>query len=248
MLEWRLKAYRHWLTMKEPTWANVHYPPIDYQKHHLLLRAEDQEGRPKSLDEVDPELLETYEKLGIPLRERETARRRRGGCGVRQRFGRPPRSRRSWPNWASSSARSPKPCRSIRSWCRNISARWCPTRTTSSRRLNSGRLQRRLLLLHPERRALPDGAVHLFPHQRQGHRPVRAHPDHCRRRRLRQLSRRLHRADARHESVARRRRRTGRARQRARSNIRPCRTGIPATRKARAASTTSSPSAASAAA
>ena len=71
MLEWRLKAYRHWLTMTEPTWPNVHYPPIDYQEHHLLLRAEDERRGPKSLDEVDPELLETYEKLGIPLKERE---------------------------------------------------------------------------------------------------------------------------------------------------------------------------------
>jgi Fe-S cluster assembly protein SufB len=70
MLEWRLKALRHWLTMKEPSWQNVHYPPIDYQKI-VYYAAPKQKAAPKSLDEVDPKLLETYEKLGIPLRERE---------------------------------------------------------------------------------------------------------------------------------------------------------------------------------
>src|SRR3984957_5829330 len=71
MLEWRLKAYRHWLTMKEPEWANVHYPPIDYQKIVYYAAPKTNADRPKSLDEVDPELLRTYEKLGIPLEERE---------------------------------------------------------------------------------------------------------------------------------------------------------------------------------
>jgi Fe-S cluster assembly protein SufB len=71
MLDWRLKAYRQWLTMKEPTWANVHYPAIDYQKIIYYSAPKTNKDRPKSLDEVDPELLATYEKLGIPLRERE---------------------------------------------------------------------------------------------------------------------------------------------------------------------------------
>jgi Fe-S cluster assembly protein SufB len=69
MLDWRLKAYRHWLTMKEPTWANVHYPPIDYQGIVYYSAPKTQAG-PKSLGDVDPQLLETYEKLGIPLKER----------------------------------------------------------------------------------------------------------------------------------------------------------------------------------
>src|SRR5216117_276857 len=68
MLEWRLKAYRHWLTMKEPTWANVHYPRIDYQSIIYYSAPKSTKG-PKSLEEVDPELLKTYEKLGIPLAE-----------------------------------------------------------------------------------------------------------------------------------------------------------------------------------
>jgi Fe-S cluster assembly protein SufB len=70
MLEWRLRAYRHWLTLEqhEPTWANVHHPPIDYQE--ISYYAAPKAG-PKSLDEVDPELLKMYEKLGVPLKERE---------------------------------------------------------------------------------------------------------------------------------------------------------------------------------
>jgi Fe-S cluster assembly protein SufB len=70
MLEWRLKAYRHWLTMKEPSWQNVHYPPIDYQSIVYYSAPKVKKDAPKSLEDVDPKLLETYEKLGIPLRER----------------------------------------------------------------------------------------------------------------------------------------------------------------------------------
>lgn len=70
LLEWRLKAYRHWLTLKEPNWAAVHHPPIDYQDAYYYASPKTGDG-PKSLDEVDPELLKTYEKLGIPLKERE---------------------------------------------------------------------------------------------------------------------------------------------------------------------------------
>ncbi len=68
LLEWRLKAYRHWLTMVEPKWPNVHYPPINYQDI-IYYSAPKQKDGPKSLDEVDPQLLETYAKLGISLEE-----------------------------------------------------------------------------------------------------------------------------------------------------------------------------------
>jgi Fe-S cluster assembly protein SufB len=71
MLEWRLKAYRHWLTMTEPEWANVRYPGIDYQDIHYYSAPKTKKDGPKSLDEVDPELLKTYEKLGIPLSEQK---------------------------------------------------------------------------------------------------------------------------------------------------------------------------------
>ncbi|TAL30763.1 MAG: Fe-S cluster assembly protein SufB [Alphaproteobacteria bacterium] len=70
LLDWRLKAYRHWLTMPEPQWANVSFPPLDYQDA-FYYAAPKSAAQPKSLDEVDPKLLETYKKLGIPLREQE---------------------------------------------------------------------------------------------------------------------------------------------------------------------------------
>src|SRR6266446_6159661 len=69
MLEWRLEAYRRWLTMTEPDWARVHYPKIDYQDLYYYSAPKKKELA--SLDEVDPEILKTYEKLGIPLREVE---------------------------------------------------------------------------------------------------------------------------------------------------------------------------------
>jgi Fe-S cluster assembly protein SufB len=71
LLEWRLAALRHWLTMTEPKWATVQHPPIDYQAISYYSAPRSKNDGPKSLDEVDPKLLETYEKLGIPLRERE---------------------------------------------------------------------------------------------------------------------------------------------------------------------------------
>ena len=70
LTEWRLRAYRHWLTMSEPRWANLHHPPIDYDEISYYSAPKSKEDGPKSLDEVDPKLLETYEKLGIPLHER----------------------------------------------------------------------------------------------------------------------------------------------------------------------------------
>jgi Fe-S cluster assembly protein SufB len=70
LLSWRLKAYRHWLTQREPAWAKVHHAPIDYQAISYYSAPKPRADGPKSLDEVDPKLLETYDKLGIPLHER----------------------------------------------------------------------------------------------------------------------------------------------------------------------------------
>ncbi len=70
LLDWRLKAFRHWQGMSEPKWPNVSYPQIDYQSISYYAAPKSADDRPKSLDEVDPELLATYEKLGIPLEER----------------------------------------------------------------------------------------------------------------------------------------------------------------------------------
>src|SRR5215471_5870637 len=70
MLEWRLDAYRRWLTMREPQWAKINYGPIDYQNAYYYAAPKAFKA-PKSLDDIDPEILKTYDKLGIPLRERE---------------------------------------------------------------------------------------------------------------------------------------------------------------------------------
>jgi len=70
MLDWRLKAFRIWSRMKEPKWARVHYPPVDFQAISYYSAPKKKTDGPKSLDEVDPKLLETYDKLGIPLHER----------------------------------------------------------------------------------------------------------------------------------------------------------------------------------
>lgn len=71
MTQWRLKAYRHWLTMDTPDWAHLNIPPIDYQEISYYSAPKKPEDGPKSLDEVDPKLLETYDKLGIPLLEQQ---------------------------------------------------------------------------------------------------------------------------------------------------------------------------------
>jgi len=70
MLDWRLKAYRRWMRMAEPAWAHVHYPPIDFQAISYFSAPKQDKDGPKSLADVDPKLLETYDKLGIPLHER----------------------------------------------------------------------------------------------------------------------------------------------------------------------------------
>src|SRR5690242_12890713 len=70
MLAWRLEAFKRWLTMREPKWAKVEYGPIDYQDIYYYAAPKKKDG-PKSLDEIDPEILRTYERLGIPLREQE---------------------------------------------------------------------------------------------------------------------------------------------------------------------------------
>src|SRR5580765_2920413 len=70
LTEWRLKALRHWLTMREPHWAHVTFTPIDYQSISYYSAPKARTDGPKSLDEVDPKLLATYEKLGVPLHER----------------------------------------------------------------------------------------------------------------------------------------------------------------------------------
>ena len=257
MLAWRLDAYRRWLTMREPTWARVDYPKIDYQDYYYY-------SAPKkkalaSLDEVDPEILKTYEKLGIPLREQEIlagvvrradgerALARRGRRGVRFGVG-----RHHLPGGAEEGRRDLHAdlggaARASRSG-EEVSRHGGADHRQLLRHAQFGGVLRRLVRLRAAGRALPDGAVDLFPHQREKHRPVRAHADHRRQGLLRELSRGLHRADARREPAARRGGRAGRARRRRDQVFDGAELVSGRRRTARAASTTSSPSAATAAA
>ncbi len=137
LLEWRLKAYRHWLTMKEPTWQNVHYPADRLSGHRLLLGAEDRKDAPKSLS--------TRSIPSCSRRTKSWAFR----CASEpsspvwpwtpySTASRSPRpSRRSSPRWASSSVPSPKRCTSIRTWCASISASVVPYTDNFFAALNS---------------------------------------------------------------------------------------------------------------
>ena len=99
LLDFRLKAYRHWLTMTEPRWAKVDYPPIDYQDIYYYAAP-----KTETTKEIDPELMKTYEKLGVPLRERDVL----AGVAVDAATG--------WRSRASSFRRFPKPCKTTPIW------------------------------------------------------------------------------------------------------------------------------------
>ena len=181
MLEWRLKAFRHWLTMTEPHWQNVQLPADRLPGHHLLLGAEARPatGRRASTRSI-PKLLETYEKLGIPLRERELL----AGVAVDAVFDSVSvattfKSKLAelgiiFCSFSEAVREHPELVQQVPRLGRAVHRQLL-------RRAQLGGLQRRLVLLHPEGRALPDGAVDLLPHQRRQDRPVRAHADHRRR-------------------------------------------------------------------
>ena len=246
LLEWRLKAYRHWLTMKEPTWPNVHYPPIDYQAIVYYSAPKQKKDAPKSLDEVDPELLETYEKLGIPLRERAKL----AGVAVDAVF-----DSVSVATTFKEQARGGGHhlllvlrggAEASRARARSTSARSCPTPTTSSRRSTPRSSPTARSATSRRACAARWSCRTYFRINAANTGPVRAHADRRRGGRVRQLPRGLHRARcATRTSCTPRWSSWSRSTTR-RSSTRPCRTGTRATRKARAASTTSSPSAASA--
>ena len=131
LLDWRLKAFGIWKGMAEPRWAAVKYPPIDYQDAYYYA-APKQKAGPTSLDEVDPELLRTYAKLGIPLREQEQLQ----GIAVDAVFDSVSVAttfKHRLEKAGIISAPSPRRCRSSRNWCGSISARWCRRATTSTR-------------------------------------------------------------------------------------------------------------------
>ena len=217
MLEWRLEAFRRWRTMTEPTWANVRYPKIDFQDLYYYSAPKSTEG-PKSLADVDPELLRTYEKLGIPLKEREILA---GVQGSRVAVDAVFDSVSVVTTFKEELAKAGVIFCSISEAVRNhpeLVRKYLGSVVPQSDNLlclaQLGGVLRRLVRLRPRGRALPDGALHLLPHQREADRPVRAHADHRRQGRLRLLPRGLHRADARRAPAACGRGRAGRARRR----------------------------------
>ncbi len=175
MLDWRLDAYRRWLTMREPTWARVRLSEDRLPGSTITTRRRSRRSRLKSLDEVDPEILKTYEKLGIPLREQEML------AGVV----RPEGERRVAVDAVFDSVSVATTFQAeLEEGRRDLHAdlrsdpRASRTGAEVSRQRRAGDRQflcdaelggvlRRLVRLRAAGRALPDGAVDLFPHQRE---------------------------------------------------------------------------------
>ncbi len=214
MLEWRLAAFRHWLTMTEPNWATVRHPPIDYQDIIYYSAPKSQKDGPKSLDDVDPELLRVYEKLGVPLKEREmlagvavdavfdsvsvgtTFKAKLGELGI---------------IFCSFSEAVQEHPDLVKQYLGSV----VPYTDNFFAALNSAVFSDGSFCYIPRGVRCPMELSTYFRINAQGHRPVRAHADHRRRRCVRQLSRRLHRADARREPAPRGGRRADRPRPRA---------------------------------
>ena len=179
LLEWRLQAYRHWLTQKQPEWARVDYPPIDYQALSYYAAPKQKGDGPKSLDEVDPSCF-VPTKAWYSAGGTSRSGRRGGGRGVRfgiggdQLQGQAGRTGHRVLLVLRGGARASRAGAQVSGYGGAISGQLL-------RDAEFGGVFRRFLRLHPAGRALPDGTVHLLPHQRQQHRPVRTDADHCRR-------------------------------------------------------------------
>ena len=206
MLDWRLAAYAHWRTLREPHWASVRYGPIDYQDI-VYYSAPKTGSRAKSLAEVDPELLRTYEKLGIPLREQEQS----GGVAVDAVFDsvsvattfKEKLAERGIIFCSFSEAVREHPGL-VRQYLGSV----VPPGDNFFAALNAAVFSDGTFVYVPKGVRCPMELSTYF-RINAAHRPVRAHPDRRRRRRLRQLPRRLHRAQARREPTARRGGRAG---------------------------------------
>ena len=174
LLDWRLQAYRHWITLEEPLWQNVHYEPIDYQDI-IYYAAPKPRAALASLDEVDPEMRAMFDKLGISLAEQErlsgvavdaivdsvsvatTFKKKLADVGV------------IFCSFSEAVQNHPELVRQYLG---------CALPGQLFRHAQLGCLYRRFLLLHTEGRALPDGTLHLFSNQCRRHWPVRAHSHH----------------------------------------------------------------------
>ncbi len=199
MLDWRLKAYRYWATLEakqaEPKWANIHYPPIDYQAI-TYYSAPKQKPQLESLDELDPEILRTYEKLGIPITEQKML----AGVAVDAVFDSvsvattfKAKLAEAGVIFCSFSEAVQKHPELVKKYLGSV----VPYTDNFFAALNAAVFTRRIVCLCAQGREVPDGALDLLPHQRGRDGSVRAHADRRRRGRVRQLSGRLHRADSR---------------------------------------------------
>ena len=209
LLDWRLRAYRYWREAKEPCWAKLNIPPIDYQAISYYSAPGPAKDAPKSLGRSGPAASRDLRQAGHSAARTGPPGRRGGGRRVRQRVGghhlqeSPGRGRRDFLLLLRGGARTP-----------GTGAQVPGQRGAVPRQLlrgaEFGGVYRRLVRLHSEAHEMPDGVVHVLPHQRAEHGPVRAHPDRRRRRQRSQLPGRLHCADARRKPVACRRGGTGR--------------------------------------
>jgi Fe-S cluster assembly protein SufB len=180
MLEWRLGAFRRWLTMKEPNWARVHYPKIDYQNAYYYAAPKNTPLK-QSLDEVDPKLLETYKKLGIPLHEQMAL----AGVAVDAVFDSVSVATTFKEKLNEAGVIFCPISEAIRDYPESgeeVSGHGGAGDGQFLRHPEFGGLFRRHVRLCAQGCALSDGAVDLFPHQCVGNRAVRTHHHHCRRR------------------------------------------------------------------
>ena len=239
MLEWRLKAYRHWerLNFEAPKWANVQYDPIDYQDIYYYAAPATKDA-PKSLDEVDPEVLEAFEKLGIPLQERA----RLAGVAVDAVLDSVSVAttyqdmlEKAGIIFCSMSDAVKNHPELVRKYLGSV----VPYARQFLRHAEFGSVQRRLVRLHPQGRPLSHRVDDLFPYQSGRLRPVRTHPDRRGGGRLRQLPRGLYRPGPGRPTSCMPQWWSWWLWTTPRSSIRPFRTGSLATRTAKAASTTS---------
>jgi hypothetical protein len=247
MLEWRLKGYRAWLEMEEVDWAKLTIPEIDYQDAYYYAAPK---PKPKlgSLDEVDPEILRVYEKLGIPIEEQKVLAGVEGArkVAVDAVFDSVSVATTFREELKAAGVIFLSISEAIREYpdlVKKYLGSVVPQRDNYFACLNSAVFSDGTFVYVPGGRALPDGAQHLFPHQCREYRPVRAHPDRRRQGQLCLLSRRLHRADARREPAARGGGRNLRARGRRGKIFDRPELVSRAMPRARAASSTSSPSA-----
>jgi hypothetical protein len=202
LLQWRLAAFERWRSMAPPDWAQLRMEPVDFQALSYYSAPKSLKNAPKSLDEVDPQLLETYEKLGVPLHERA----RLAGVAVDAVFdsvsvGTTFREQLAavgviFCSFSHAVQHHPE---LIERYLGSV----VPHGRQLLRRAQLGGVLRWLLCLHPQGREVPDGAVVVLSHQRAQHRAVRAHAHHCRAGQRGQLPGRLHRPAARRAPAAR---------------------------------------------